>query len=121
MAGKKVYIAEDFPMQIELLKALFEGDERFETTFFNDGLELYLQVQKEPPEVLILDIILPNLSGMAITRLLKFDDRHSSIPIIVTSSITDPAIKDRVGKVGGDYFLQKPFLAQDLLDNLLKT
>lgn len=119
MARKRIYIAEDFPMQIELLRAIFDGDDRFETTIFTDGLELYLKLQEDPPDALILDIILPTLSGLAVTRLLKFNDKFNSIPIMVTSSITDVNIKERVSKAGADSFLPKPFQPQQLIGGLM--
>lgn len=118
---KRIYVAEDFPAQVELLKSVFEKEEKFDATIVSDGLELYLKVQENPPDVLILDIILPTLSGLAITGLLKFDERFKQMPIIVISSITDPDIKERAMKVGADYFLPKPFQPQDLVNTIYRV
>lgn len=119
MNRTRLFIAEDFPMQIELLHAMFDDDNRFETTFFTDGLELYLSAVENSPQLLVLDIILPTLSGLAITRLLKFDERYRDIPILVTSSITDKNIKENALKAGADYFLPKPFKPSDLFDGIM--
>lgn len=116
---KKLYIAEDHPAQAELFRVFFEQDNTFDISFFSDGLELYRKVMKEPPDMLILDIIMPSLSGLAISRLLKFHDDFSSIPIIIVSSITDEDIKERAINAGADDFLSKPFQLTKLREKLL--
>jgi len=115
MMKKVIYIAEDNTLQTELMKAALGTVESYQTTFFDDGLELYQKVQESKPDLLILDIILPSLTGLAITRLLKFHDNYRDIPILVTSSITEKTIAEKAHKVGADKFLPKPFMVNDLL------
>lgn len=112
---KKIYVAEDNPLQVELIRVMLGTIEDVEADFFSDGLELYQKVQEERPDLLVLDIILPSLSGLAITRLLKFHDDFRDIPILVMSSITDPDIQDRVAAVGANMFIAKPFKMEEFL------
>lgn len=114
----KIYIAEDQPAQAELMETILGRQNRFTMTFFNNGLELYRRVQEDPPDVLLLDILLPVLNGLAITRLLKFHDDFSHIPVLVLSSITDPDIQARVMKAGADAFLPKPFEVSALVEQV---
>lgn len=115
---KTIYIAEDLPLQVALLRAAFEQDEKYRVEFFSDGLELYLAVQESPPDLLLLDIIMPSLSGLAIARLLKFHEKFSRIPILVMSSITEADIQEKATKAGADFFLPKPFDTNELLSQV---
>lgn len=115
MSKKIIYVAEDNTLQVEVMKLTLGEVEGYDTVFLRDGLELYLLVQQKKPDLLVLDIILPSLTGLAITRLLKYHDGYRDIPILVTSSITEENIAERVRKAGGDVFLPKPFTIQDML------
>jgi len=114
MAKYTIYIAEDTPGQAELMKAALQSMEEYETHFFADGLQLYRKVLQQPPDLLVLDIILPSLSGLVISRLLKFHDNYKAIPVLMISSITDADIRERAASVGADTFLPKPYKIQDL-------
>lgn len=118
MKTYKIYIAEDQPLQSELMRAALESRENYQCEFYSDGLELYRRVQEDPPDLLVLDIILPSLSGLAITRLLKFHDNYNNIPVLVISSITEHDIKEQAVKTGADEFLAKPFQVHDFLDSI---
>ncbi len=118
MSRTRLYIAEDFPMQLELLRAVFSDHPRFDTTFFTDGLDFYLAVMDAPPDVIVLDIILPTVSGLALCRLLKHDDRFRNIPVLVTSSITDHDITEQSLNAGAEVFLPKPFGPNQLIEQL---
>lgn len=112
---KKIYVAEDNPLQMDVMKMMLGESESFAASFFTDGLELYQRTLRDRPDLLVLDIILPNLSGLAISRLLKFHDLYSYIPIIMVSSITDPEIRNQVRTVGADIFLAKPINMEELM------
>jgi CheY-like chemotaxis protein len=105
MKNGLLYIAEDDPIQQKIIGSVLKS---YEPVFFSDGLDLYQKVQEEPPALLILDIIMPSLTGLAITRLLKFDDDYRDIPIIIVSSITESDIEERAMAAGADGFLPKP-------------
>ena len=109
MSKKKIYIGEDQPTLVKLISAVLKKKENYEVSFFSDGLKLYRKVQDAPPHILVLDIIMPSMNGLEISRLLKFHDHYRRIPIIIISSITDQDIKERVKKVGADKFIPKPF------------
>lgn len=105
----KIYIAEDYAPNAALMQELLDGHPQYEVTIFNDGLDLYQRVQLDPPGLLVLDIILPSLTGLAIARLLKFQLDFRKIPIMVVSSVTDDDIGEQAAQYGADAFLRKPF------------
>lgn len=114
----RVYAAEDSPVQALYLRRILERDKELEITFFEDGLELYLEAFKNPPDLFILDIILPTLSGMALLRLLKYDAELKKIPIIICSSVTESDLEDRLRKMRVDDYVPKPFKPDDLLKRI---
>lgn len=118
MDKKKIYIGEDLPVLVKLIKIALSKKEEYEPSFFFDGLELYRKVHEEMPHMLVLDIIMPSMTGLAITRLVKFHEHYSHIPVLIMSSITDKDIRDKVEKVGANIFLPKPFKVHDLLGEM---
>ena len=118
MSKKKIYIGEDQPTLIKLINTVLRKKENYEVSFFSDGLELYRKVQDSPPHMLVLDIILPSMTGLEISKLLKFHDHYKKIPIIVMSSITDRDIRERVKKAGADNFFPKPFNIMELVSEI---
>lgn len=118
MDKKKIYIGEDQPVLVKLIKTALSKKEVYDPSFFSDGLELYRKVQEEMPHMLVLDIIMPSMSGLAIARLVKFHEHYSHIPVLIMSSITDKDIRDKVIKVGANAFLPKPFKVHDMLQEI---
>lgn len=106
---KTVYIAEDQPDLGEMLLLILQAEGGMETTLFTNGLSVYREVRRKSPDLLILDILLPQLNGLAVSRLLKFHDDYRHVPILVMSSIIDADIEDRVKRSGADAFIPKPF------------
>lgn len=111
---KRVYLAEDTPEDALLATAILERLGPVSVTHFSDGLQLYRAVKTDPPDMIMVDIILPILSGLAIARLLKFDRRFEKIPLVIASSIIDRDIDQRARAMGANVFLHKPYDAADL-------
>lgn len=118
MDKKKIYIGEDLSVLVKLIKIALNKKEEYVPSFFVDGLELYRKLQDSPPDMLVLDIIMPSMTGLAIARLVKFHEHYSHIPVLIMSSITDKNIRDKVEKVGANAFLPKPFKVYDLLHEI---
>jgi CheY-like chemotaxis protein len=115
---KRIYVTEDSPTQALRVKRILSELPDTQVTFFNDGLETYLAVVDNPPDLLLLDLILPTLHGLAICRLLKFHDDHKKIPIAIFSSVTESDLATQAASVGADGFLRKPFTAEELLQEV---
>jgi DNA-binding response OmpR family regulator len=117
---KRVYIAEDQRELAEMLRVILGKDSRFRLRMFSNGLEAYRATREQKPDLLVLDILLPYLNGLAVSRLLKFHDGFRDLPILIMSSIMDPDIEERVRQVGGDRFLAKPFEVPTLVSVIEK-
>jgi len=116
----RIYIADDDPNITNVVRFSIAKIEGIEASFFDNGLELYRAIQLSPPDAIISDIILPGLEGLAIARLLKFDEKYRHIPLMIMSSVIDPDIEQQVKKVKADDFLRKPFRPQEIRERAAK-
>ena len=78
--AKRVLIIDDSATQLNSLKIFFRRD-GWDVDIASDGLEAYIKVYNNPPDVIVSDVLMPNLSGFQLCRLLKSDPQTSQIPI----------------------------------------
>ena len=117
---KKVLLIDDDEMVIELVKASLHGSE-FEILTALEGERGIEEARKTKPDVILLDIMMPNLDGLTTCNYLKKIPESQNIPIIFLS-----AKKTEVGQkvainVGASDYIIKPFDPEDLLIRLRKA
>ncbi|MBT4482903.1 MAG: response regulator [Candidatus Latescibacteria bacterium] len=117
---KKVLLIDDDEMVIELVKASLHGSE-FEILTALEGERGIEEARKTKPDVILLDIMMPNLDGLTTCNYLKKIPETQNIPIIFLS-----AKKTEVGQkvainVGASDYIIKPFDPEDLLIRLRKA
>ena len=81
----------------------------------NDGESGVAMAQQEIPELILMDVQLPKLSGLDATRALKSDPRTSHIPIIVITSFALSGDREKAAIAGADNYLAKPYSPRELL------
>lgn len=108
---KRIYIADD-EVKIRRLIQSFLTNEGFVVSCFEDGEKLLAAFEKSPPDLVILDIMMPGLDGLSVCAAIR---QSSSVPIIIVSA-KDGAM-DRVAGItlGSDDYLVKPFLPLELV------
>ncbi|NDD29029.1 MAG: response regulator [Proteobacteria bacterium] len=80
---------------------------------FADGLEAYARILEQPPALLLLDVMLPSLDGLALARLVKFNETTSHVPVLMISSVSDDVAEmARASRV--EAILAKPFDVDDM-------
>lgn len=113
-AGRKcVLIIEDHPLNMKLFRALLElqSYRALEACEGHAGLDL---AREHDPDLIILDLALPDISGIEVIRALKSDDRTRHIPIVViTASMPDE--EARIRAAGADGFMAKPIATAEFL------
>lgn len=114
----QVYVVEDSPTQALGVKRVLLHLPQLKVTLFHDGLEAYRAIQANKPDLLLMDLILPSLHGMALCRLLKFHLDYKHIPLLIFSSITESDIAEQVRQAGADEFLAKPYDPSELLERV---
>ncbi|MDH4128409.1 MAG: response regulator [Spirochaetota bacterium] len=118
MSNKKlILIIEDNFETSNILKGIFE-DHGFRVKQTYDGLSGLNFVKKNTPDLIVLDIILPDINGLTICKQLKIDNNTNLIPIIMLTGLTDNDNKLTGIRVGADKYITKPFEIDNLLDEV---
>jgi CheY-like chemotaxis protein len=120
---KKILIVDDEPMNIDLLEAILLQED-YEIIAASNGAEAISATRSSPPDLILLDIMMPVMDGYTVAQELKSDPDTAHIPIILVTALND--VSDRVKglKAGADDFLTKPVEKSELkarVNNLLKV
>ena len=105
---KKVVLIEDSKSLAGALTGALEL-EGVQTVWAADGLQGVAAARKEKPDLILLDLMLPKLSGFEVCKMLKTNDLTWRIPVVIMSTLTDPESRDRAKEAGADYFIAKPY------------
>ena len=81
----------------------------------SNGYEALETIQKSPPDLILLDILMPDLSGYEVCEKLKKDPKTHDIPIIFLSALSDSLDKVKAFSVGGSDYITKPFQVEEVL------
>lgn len=112
--GRKILIADDNPQIAELLEAYLEPLAPT-ITAVRDGQAALDAVHADPPDLILLDVMMPRHSGFEVCRTLKADERFKHIPIIMITALNELGDVERAKESGADDFLSKPVNKLDLL------
>ena len=102
----KVLVVDDDRAIVKLLESIL-SKEGYEVVTAEDGLKAMDQVKTHRPQLIVLDIMMPELNGYDVCRNLKFDSPYKDIPILLITS-RDQEIDPRIGQMMGINYLQKP-------------
>ncbi len=116
----KILIADDEPSLRLLVRATLSANKSFDLIEASDGQETLTKSQSELPDILLLDVMMPNLSGFEVCERLKNDPKTKKIVIIMLTAKGQQADKDWALSVGTDYFLTKPFSPIELFNLIEK-
>lgn len=112
---KKILVVDDDPGAVELLREILSV-QNFRVISATNGDEAVKKVREEKPDIVVLDVVLPGLSGVDVCRILKQDKTTHSIPIVMLSGRAMET-RDKVTgfEAGADDYLTKPFEAKELV------
>jgi len=113
----RILAVDDQPENLELLGAIL-GDEGFEVAFATDGERALAEIERELPQAVLLDIMMPKLDGIAVCRRLKGSRPTCFVPVVMLTALSDTESKVRGFEAGADDFLNKPFHRIELLTRL---
>ena len=103
----RLLIADDNAQNRELLDA-YLGDHGFELEFAVDGADTLDKVASFEPDVVLLDIMMPRMSGYEVCQKLKNDDATKSIAVLMVTALDNAADIEKAVVAGADDFLSKP-------------
>jgi DNA-binding response OmpR family regulator len=80
-----------------------------------NGMEALDRIRSNPPDIVILDVMLPGIDGFGVCAMIKRDQRYSRIPVILLTARSQPQDRATGAALGADAHLLKPFRADELL------
>lgn len=117
MPKKIVYIEDDLEMTY-LIKMILER-KGYEVVSTNDGMEGFDLIERESPDLVLLDLMMPNIDGWDIYHQIKLNENTNHIPVIIISAKAQPIDKVlgiEIAKVNN--YIGKPFKPQELLESI---
>lgn len=120
---KRVLVIDDERTTTVLLKNRLEKTGRYTVRAENSGAEGLLAAREFRPDLILLDIMMPNLDGSEVAGQIRANPYTADIPIVfLTSLVTSADVSDGAGIIGGNRFIAKPVDPEDViacLDELL--
>lgn len=111
---KRVLLAEDEPNIVESLTFLLERA-GFDVRVEMDGRAALAEALSNPPDVLVLDVMLPEMDGYEILRQLRADPRGSGLPVLMLTAKGQREDREMALACGADLFITKPFANSELI------
>lgn len=115
----KILIADDESSLRTLLRAVMSSEEgEFELDEAVDGDDTLIKIKANKPDLVILDVMMPGLSGFEVCEKIKRDEKLKDIIVLILTAKGQETDKEWANSVGADCFLSKPFSPLELLDTI---
>lgn len=105
--GKTVLIVEDNELNMKLFHDLLEAH-GYETVGTSDGIEAFELARTHRPDLILMDIQLPKVSGLEVTRWIKGDPELHQIPVVAVTAFAMRGDEERIRQGGCEAYLSKP-------------
>lgn len=112
----RILVVDDLPDNSVLLQTFLE-DEGYHVEIAEDGPSALEKVVSHPPDLILLDVMMPNMNGFEVTRRIRQNPSLPFIPILLVTGYSEPTAADGF-EVGADGFVRKPINFEDLLDRI---
>ncbi|MEM9904942.1 MAG: response regulator [Cyanobacteria bacterium P01_D01_bin.44] len=109
-----VLVVEDSVAQREMITDLLRGS-GLDVTVVGDGLEAIEYIQGHPPDLVVLDIVMPRMNGYEVCRRIKSDPITQNVPVVMCSSKGEEFDRYWGMKQGADAYIAKPFQPTELI------
>jgi DNA-binding response OmpR family regulator len=119
-----VLVVDDEPMTRNMLRMIlsYAGHEIYEA---EDGLDALQKIEQYSPDLVILDVMMPNMDGIDVCKALRKNEKTSNLPVVMLSARTNPADVEAGLAAGANKYLTKPISRKQLLEEvqelLMKT
>jgi len=119
---KKVLVIDDEPDLSAMVKKNLEK-EGFDVDIAYNGQEGIEKIQESPPDIVVLDVMMPEKDGFAVCKELKSNDEYADIPIIMLTAVAEHVSSTRYSHYGGmsmeaDDYLPKPSSAEEITESV---
>ncbi|MBL4595900.1 MAG: response regulator [Robiginitomaculum sp.] len=115
--NKKILIVEDNELNMKLFRDLLEAH-GYETLQTREGLQALQIAREHKPDLILMDIQLPEVSGMEVTKWLKEDEELASIPIIAVTAFAMKGDEERIREGGCEAYISKPITVGPFMETI---
>lgn len=117
---KKILIVDDEPVMRQLVRMSLELDQEYELSEAEDGTQALAKARELIPDLIILDLMMPDMWGYTVCEVLKQAPLTKDVPILILTG-RGSAPSKTMGKIkGGDEYMVKPFKPQELREKVKK-
>lgn len=114
---KKILIVDDDKFLRELLIEKLNSL-NFEVNSVSESILALNIIKTNKPDLILLDVLLPGLSGLETLNVLRADDENMHIPVILISRLDEPELIRTAKRLGADDYLVKPFTSEILIEKI---
>ena len=114
---KKVLIVEDNELNMKLFNDLLEAH-GYETLQTKDGFKALEMAREHTPDLILMDIQLPEVSGLEVTKWLKEDDSLQTIPVVAVTAFAMKGDEERIRQGGCEAYLSKPITVSTFIETV---
>ncbi|MFM8754008.1 MAG: response regulator [Phenylobacterium sp.] len=114
---KKVLIVEDNELNMKLFHDLLDA-QGYQTLQTREGLEALTIAREERPDLILMDIQLPEISGLEVTKWLKEDEELCSIPVVAVTAFAMKGDEERIRQGGCEAYIPKPISVSGFLETI---
>ncbi len=115
---RKILVVDDDQDLVELITDVLERDGRFETRSVNNGFDAGMMVKDYRPDLIILDVMLPDINGKEVCHRVRADPAMEDVRIICISGLIEEDKVQELKLAGADDFVRKPFDVDDLIEKM---
>ena len=113
----RILVIDDDSKLTDLLQLVFES-KGFGVTVANDGLQALASLETELPEAVLLDLMMPGMSGLEVCQHIRANPRTSSVPVVVLTAKSGIESKQELMNAGATDYLVKPVPLNDLISRI---
>lgn len=117
MSSKKILIVEDNELNMKLFHDLLDA-QGYETLQTNEGLTALSLAKAHHPDLILMDIQLPEVSGLEVTKWLKEDETLSHIPVVAVTAFAMKGDEERIREGGCEAYISKPISVAHFLETV---
>ena len=115
---RKALVVDDDEELVELIRDVLEADGRFEVRVANNGFDAGMMVKEYHPDIIVLDVMLPDINGKEVCQRVRSDSSLDDVRIICISGMVEGDKIAELRDSGANEFMQKPFEVEQLVDRM---
>jgi excisionase family DNA binding protein len=115
---RKILVVDDDAELVELITDVLDKDGRFEVRSVNNGFDAGMMVKEYHPDLIVLDVMLPDINGKEVCQRVRSDPTMDDVKIICISGMVEQDKIEDLRASGADDFMQKPFEVDSLVDRI---